>query len=167
VSAECAEVANQPHSEMHQKILKFTTFKCYSVCKLKTTQATTLVDSCSDMFITYSYSEYFVHSTMRCCITVHHFTTLLLLNVCDLIARYNIPMTIKGSCLKLIASVSSIGKVKRMTSIKPSKDELFLFLYYTTAGLHRIRSSNFSSPSNVSSPHQMGKHYRPFPSGVK
>jgi hypothetical protein len=70
-------------------------------------------------------------------------------------------MTIKGSCLKLIASVSSIGKVKRMTSIKPSKDELFLFLYYTTAGLHRIRSSNFSSP------HQMGKHYQSFPSGVK
>jgi len=52
----------------------------------------------------------------------------------------------KGSCLMLITSGSSIRKVKRMTSITPSKDEFIVFLYYTSAGLHRIRSSNVRSP---------------------
>jgi len=51
-------------------------------------------------------------------------------------------MPTKGSCLNLITSGSNIRTV---TSITPSKAEFVLFLYYTLAGLHQIRSSNFGS----------------------
>jgi len=65
-------------------------------------------------------------------------------------------MPTKGSCLKLITSGSSIGKVKRMTSITPSKDEFLLFLDSTSAGVHRIRPFNFRSACPP------GKYYGPF-----
>jgi len=52
-------------------------------------------------------------------------------------------MPTKGSCLKLLTSGSSKCKVKRMTLITPSKIEFLVFPYYTSAGLRRIRSSNF------------------------
>ena len=65
-------------------------------------------------------------------------------------------MPTNGSRLKLISSGSSIPKVKRMTSTTPSKDEFHHFVYYTSAGLHRIRSSNFRSAC------QPEIHYQPF-----
>jgi len=65
-------------------------------------------------------------------------------------------MPTKGSCLKLITSGSSICKVKRMTSTTASKDEFLVFLYYTAAGLHQIRSSNIRSAC------QPGKQNQPF-----
>jgi len=98
---------------------------------------------------------------MGCCISINHFTTRLLLSVWDLIARLNIPVPTKGSCLKPITSASSICKVKRMTSITLSKDELLLLLYYTSAGLHQIRSSTFRSTCPP------GKTYRPFRRGAR
>jgi hypothetical protein len=80
---------------------------------------------------------------MGCCRTASHFTALHQLSIWNLIARQNISMPTKGSCLKLITSGPRIRKVKRMTLITPSMDEFLLFLYYTTAGLHQIGSSNF------------------------
>jgi len=65
-------------------------------------------------------------------------------------------MPTNGSCLKVITSGSSIRKVKKMTSITPSKDAFLLLLYYTSAGLDRIRSSN------VRSARPPEKHYPPF-----
>jgi len=44
MSAECAEVWNWPHPEMHQKILQSPTLDSYSVQKLKRTGDTKLVD---------------------------------------------------------------------------------------------------------------------------
>jgi len=63
--------------------------------------------------------------------------------------------------MKLIPSGSSIHKVKRITSTTPSKVEFLVFLYYTSAGLHPIRSSNFWSAC------QPGKQYRPFLKGAR
>jgi hypothetical protein len=48
-----------------------------------------------------------------------------------------------------------------MTSITPSKVEFIVFLYYTSAGLPRIRSSNFRRAC------QPAKQYRRFPRGAK
>jgi len=146
---------------MHQKTSEFPTLDSYSARKLKRAGDTKLVDSCSDTIRMYSLTVYLLHSRMGCCITVNHFTTLLLLSVGDLIARLNIPMPTKGSCLNLITSGSSIRKVKRMTSITPSKHEFLLFLYYTSAGPHRITSSNFRSTCHL------GKHYWPFLRGAR
>ena len=53
-------------------------------------------------------------------------------------------MPTKGSCLQLITSGSTMWRVKRMTSITPSKDQFLLSLCYTSAGLHHIRSFNIS-----------------------
>jgi len=130
---------------MHQKISEFPTLDSHSARKLKRTGDTKLVGSCSDMIRIFSQTVYLFNSRMGCCITVNHFTTWLLLSVSNLISRENVPMPTKGSCLKLITSWSSIRRVKRMTSITTSKDEFHLFLYYTSVGLHQIRSSNFSS----------------------
>ena len=79
---------------------------------------------------------------MGCCTSVNHFTALHLLSIWDLIERWNIWMPTKGSCLNLITSGSNIRTV---TLITPSKAELLLLLYYSSAGLHWIRSSNFRS----------------------
>jgi len=95
---------------------------------------------------------------MGCCTTVNHFPAPHLLSVWDLIARYNIPMPTKGSCLNLITSGSNIRK---LTSIKPSNAVSLLFLYYTWAGLNRITSSDSRSAC-----HQE-KWYRPFLRGVR
>jgi len=100
------------------------------------------VDWCSDMIRMYSQTVYLLNFRMGCCTTINHFTALHLLSVWDLIARQNIPMPTKGSCLNIITSGSNIWTA---TSITPSKAEFILFLYYTSAGLHRIRSSNFRS----------------------
>jgi len=70
-------------------------------------------------------------------------------------------MPTKGSCLKLMRSGSSIHKVRRMTLITPSKVEFLVFLYYTSAGLLRIRSFNSRSTC------QPGKHYWPFTRGAR
>jgi hypothetical protein len=70
-------------------------------------------------------------------------------------------MPTKGSCQKLITSGFSIRKVKRMTFVTPCMDEFPLFRYYTCAGLHQIRYSNYSSAC------QPGKHYRPFLRGAR
>jgi hypothetical protein len=70
-------------------------------------------------------------------------------------------MPTKGSCLKLITSGFRISKVKRITSKIPSKDKFLLFLYYTSAGLHCIRSCNFTS---IFRP---GKIHHPFPRGAR
>src|SRR5882757_2334639 len=58
-------------------------------------------------------------------------------------------MPTKGSCLNLITFGSNIRTV---TSITPSKAEFLLFLYYTSAGLHQIRSSNFTSACPLENP---------------
>jgi len=63
----------------------------------------------------------------------------------DLIASENISMPTKESCLNRSTSGSNIWIVKWMTLISPSKAEFLLFLYYTSAGLHPIRSCDFSS----------------------
>jgi len=70
-------------------------------------------------------------------------------------------MPTKRSCLKLITSGFSTRKVQRMTSITSSEDEFLLFVYYTSAGLHRIWSSNFKSAC------ELGKQYRPFLRGAQ
>jgi len=145
---------------MHQKISEFPTLDSYSPRTVKRTTDTKFVDSCLDMIRMYSLTVYVLNSRMGCWITVNHFTTLLLLSVWDLIARYNIPMPTKGSCLKLITSGSSKCKVKRMTSITPSKNEFHFSLYYTSPGLHQIRSSNFRRAC------QPGKYYQPFLGGA-
>jgi len=77
---------------------------------------------------------------MSCCTTVNYFTDLHLLSVWDLIARENVPMPTKGSCLNLITFGSNIQTV---TLITPSKAMFLLFLQYTFDGLHQIRPSNF------------------------
>jgi len=87
MSAECAEVSNQPHSEMHQKTSEFPTLDSYSARKLKRTGDTKSVDLCSDTIRMYSFTVYLFNSRIGCCITINHFTTLLLLSVWDLIAR--------------------------------------------------------------------------------
>jgi hypothetical protein len=61
----------------------------------------------------------------------------------------------------LITSGSSIRKVRYVTSIIPSNDELLLFLDYTLAGLHRSRFSNFISAC------QPEQHYRLFLKGAR
>jgi len=63
--------------------------------------------------------------------------------------------------MNLISSGSSIRRVKRMTLITPSKDELLLSLYFTSPGFDRIRCTNFRSAC------QPGKQYRPFQRGGK
>jgi hypothetical protein len=145
MSAKSADVSNSPQSEMHQKISEFPTLDSYSECKLKNTGDMKLVDSCSDMIKIDSFTAYLFNSRMGCCITINHFTTLLLLSVWDLIARWNIPIPTKELCLKLLTSRSNIRKVRRMNSITPSKNEFLLPQYYTSSGLHQIRSSNFTS----------------------
>jgi len=67
-------------------------------------------------------------------------------------------MPTNGSCINLIRSGSNIRTV---TSITPSKAVFLFFKYYTSAGLHRIRSSNFRS----SCPPE--KHYWPFLPGAR
>jgi len=47
-STEFAEVSNEPHSEIHQLISEFPTLDSYSICKLKCTWDTNLVDRYSD-----------------------------------------------------------------------------------------------------------------------
>ena len=113
---------------MHQNISEFPTLDTYSALKLKRTGDKKYVDSCSDMIRMYSLTIYSLNSRMGCYTTVNHFTTLLLLRVWDWIARWNIPMPTKGSCLQLITSGSSIRKVKRMTSITPSTNEFLVIL---------------------------------------
>jgi len=146
---------------MQQKISEFPTLESYSKSKWKRNRDPKFVDLCSDMIRMHSFTVYLLNSRMGCCTTINHLTTLHLLSVWDLIARYNIPMPNKGSCLKLIISGSNIRKVKRMTSIAPCNDELHLFLSYTSAGLHRIRSFNFRSSC------QPAKQYRHFLRGAK
>ena len=87
MSAQCAEVSNQPHSEMYQKISEFPTLDNYFTPKLKRTGDTKLVDSCSDMIRMYSLTVYLLISRMGSCITINDFTTLLLLSVLDSIGR--------------------------------------------------------------------------------
>jgi len=161
MSAEFAEVSNQPDWDMHQKILEFRTFDSYSGLTLRRAGDTKLGDSCSDMIRMYSLRVYVLSCRMGCCTTVNDFTTLLQLSVWDLIARLHLPMPTKGSCLKLIPSGFSICKVKRMTLITPSKNRFLLFLYYTSAGLHQIKSSNFRSTC------KSGKEYWPFLRGAR
>jgi len=91
----------------------------------------------------YILTGYFLYPRIGCCITVNHWTTLLWLSVWDLIARQNMWMPTKQSCLNLITSGSSICKVKRMSSITLSIDRFLSFLYYTSAGPHWIGFSNF------------------------
>jgi hypothetical protein len=83
------------------------------------------------------------------------------LSVWDLIARWNIPMPTTESCLMLITSGSRIHRVKRLTSITPSRAEFIQFLYCTSAGLHQIRSCTFKSAC------QPGKQYWPFRRGAR
>jgi hypothetical protein len=54
MSMVCADVSNQPHSALHQKISEFPTFVTYDIYKLKTTVDTRLVDWCSDIIRIYS-----------------------------------------------------------------------------------------------------------------
>jgi len=130
---------------MHQKVLEFPTLDSYSQSKLKRTGDTKFVDLCSDVIRMCSLTVHLLNSRMGCYITVNHFTTLLLLSVCNLIARQNILMPTNRLCLKHITSGSSICKVMGVTLITPSKDEHLRFLEYTSDGPHRIRSPNFSS----------------------
>jgi hypothetical protein len=51
-------------------------------------------------------------------------------------------MATKKSCLNLITAGCNIWTV---TSVTPSNAEFLLLLYYTSAGLHQIISSNFRS----------------------
>ena len=143
---------------MRLKISEFPPLVSYSVHKLKRTGDRRFVDWCSDMIRMYSETVYLLMCTMGCCTTVNHFTALHLLSVWDLIARWNIPMPAKGSCLNLIASRSNIRKV---TSITPSKAVLLLLLYYTLAGFHQMRSCNFRSACPPE------KRYRPFLRGAR
>jgi len=127
MSAECAEVSNLLHSEMHQNISECPTLDSYSALNLKRTGDPKFVDLCSDMIRMSSLTVYVLNSRMCCCTRVNHFTTILRLSVWDLIARQNIPMPTKGLCLKIITSGSGIRKVKRMTSITPPGEEFLLF----------------------------------------
>jgi hypothetical protein len=108
------------------------------------------VDWCSDMIRTYWWTVYSLNFRMGCCTTVNYFTALHLLSVWDLIARYNIWMPTKRSCLNVITAGSNIWTV---TLITLSNTEFRLFLYYSSAGLHRIRSSNFWSVSPPENPY--------------
>jgi len=84
---ECAEVSNQPHSAMHQKILEFPTLASYSVHKLSRTGNTKLLDWYSDTIRMYSFAVYSLNFRMGCRTTIHHFTVQHLFRVWDLIAR--------------------------------------------------------------------------------
>jgi len=65
-------------------------------------------------------------------------------------------MPAKGLCLNLITSGSNIWNMEGMILITPFKTEFLHFLYYSSTGLHRIRSSNFRSAC------QPEIHYQPF-----
>jgi len=142
MSAECAEVSNKPHSAIHLRVSEFPTLDSNSAYKLKMTGDTKLVDWCSHMIRMYSKTVYLLHFSKGCHTTVNHFTTLHLLSIRDMIARWNILILTKGSCLNLMISGSIIWKV---TLISPSNAEFLLVQHHTVAGLHLISSSNFRS----------------------
>jgi len=87
MSAECAEVLNTSHLEIHQKTSKFIIMDSYFARESKITGGTKFVDLCPDMIRMYSLTVYLIKSRMGCCITINHFRTLLLLSIWDLIAR--------------------------------------------------------------------------------
>ena len=123
-------------------ISEFPTLESNRIHNSKRTGDTMFVDFCTDLCTVHSEIVFLLNFRIGCCTTVNNFTALYLLSVCDLIARYDIPMSTKGSCLNLTKSGSNIQTV---TSITPSKAVIFLFLYYTLAGLHQIRLCNARS----------------------
>jgi len=145
MTTECVVVWYLPPSEMHQKMSDFPTLDSHSVHKLMRTRHMKLVHRCLDMIRIYSLTVCVLNFRMGCWTTVNYVTALYLLIVWDLIASLNIPMQTKGSCLNLISSGFNVWRVKGMTSISSSKAEFLLSLYYTLAGLHRLRSSNVRS----------------------
>jgi len=83
ISVNCAEVSNYPHSDMHQKMFDILTLDSHSEPKFKRTGDTKLVDWYSDMIRMYLLMVYLLITRMSCCITVNHFTALLLSNIWD------------------------------------------------------------------------------------
>lgn len=88
---------------------------------------------------------HFLKFGLGCGTTVNDFIALNQLSIGELIGTQNNPVLMKVSCRSLITSGSIIQKVKWMTLKTSSKAKFLLFLYYTLAGLHRIKSSHFSS----------------------
>jgi len=80
---------------------------------------------------------------MACWTTINHFTALDLFRDWDLIARQNIRMRTKGSCLNPTRSGSNTWSA---TSITPSKLVFLCLLNYPLAGLHWSRCSDFRNP---------------------
>jgi len=98
-------------------------------------------------------TEYSINFRLGCHTAINHFTAYYLLSVSNLIARKNISMPTKCSCLNLITSACNIQKV---ISITPSMAQFLLSHYDTLGSVCQIRSSNFRSacPSD--------KGYQPF-----
>jgi len=133
-------------------ISEFQTLDTYSVLKLKRTAQMKSVVWSLDIIRMYSSTVYLLSCRMGCCTTITHFTALHLLSIWDLIARLNIPMPTKGSCLNLITSGS---KIQTVTSKKLSRAEFLLLQDYTSPGLHQIRSSNVRSSCPPESRYQL------------
>jgi hypothetical protein len=86
-STECAEVSNQPHSEMYQKILILPTLDSYCVHKLNRTGDTKFLYWCLVMLRIFSLTVYWLILRMGSRTTINHFTTQHLMSIWNLIAR--------------------------------------------------------------------------------
>jgi hypothetical protein len=114
---------------MRRKVSEVPTVYYYVTLKLRRTRDTKLVDFFPEILSMYSYTLYLFDSRVGCSMKVNDFKPLLQLSVCNLIAWQNMLMLTKQSCLKLMTSVSSLHKVKTMTSRTPPKDAVHVFQY--------------------------------------
>ena len=142
ISAKCAKVWNQPYWDIPQEVSDSKTLNSYSRKKLMKAGYMMLVDWYSDMITMYPWTACLFNFKLDCCTTINNCTAKHLLCVWNLIARYNITMVTKQSCLSLIMSVSNICKV---TLIMPFKTEFLLIIYCTVARCLQIRFSVFVS----------------------
>jgi len=81
MSAECAEVSNYPHSEMHHKISDFPSLDNYSAHNFKFTGDMNLVDWCLDMIRTYTNVVFVLIFWIGCHTTINDVSALNLSSV--------------------------------------------------------------------------------------
>lgn len=96
------------------------------------------VDWCLYIIRMYSQIVFLWTFRMGYYTTVTHFAVLLLLSIWNFIARHNMPMLTKWSCLNVKRAGFNTPKVNTKTVITPSNIKFLLFQNYTLAGLHQI-----------------------------
>jgi len=138
--------------------------------KLQRTGVTKCVEWCRDMISMYFLTVDLVHFSIGCYTNVNHFTALLLVGIWDLIARWNIPMPMKGSCLNSITSEFKTWQVQEMTAITPFHAKFPIFLPYNTSAkcnsVHKPHGNLLDTHLNLTS---TSKYFQmlPGPPGAK